>query len=271
MPKKKREKKIFDSMQIESAKANAEPTESANVEVEVTPADSIPQEARASAERSASVEQPPGEESEPALTSELPSSEQAEPALTDAPASDAPARAEQESSADDLLEDVRRSLMEEEVQTDEKNQKKWWRRIAKGLQKEKSPEPEKPVEAELTAPTPGADVDLNQTRLEQKEPVEYADQIDELIDMLEAEADETPSPVAAVEAPAEPEVQVDIEELKKQAFRPSEAGQEPENFSEVRSIALEGGEEVFVEVEAKPQDPLEERLKAIENALKPYR
>ena len=73
-----------------------------------------------------------------------------------------------------------------------------------------------------------------------------------------------------VEPEIEPEVEVDIEELKKQAFRPS-SQDEQENITEVRSIALEGGEEVFVEVEAAKQDPLEERLAAWENALRPYR
>ena len=34
---------------------------------------------------------------------------------------------------------------------------------------------------------------------------------------------------------------------------------------------MEDGEEVFVEVEVKPEDPSEDRLKAFENALRPYR
>ena len=64
---------------------------------------------------------------------------------------------------------------------------------------------------------------------------------------------------------------VDIEELKKQAFQPRTADEEAENSSDVRAIALEGGEEVFVEVKSKVEDPWEERLKAFENAIKPYR
>ena len=101
------------------------------------------------------------------------------------------------------------------------------------------------------------------------------DEIDDLIDMLETEQDESARQAAAVvEAPIEPEIEpepeVDIEELKKQAFRPS-SQDEQENITEVRSIALEGGEEVFVEVKLHRQDPLEERLAAWENALRPYR
>ena len=34
---------------------------------------------------------------------------------------------------------------------------------------------------------------------------------------------------------------------------------------------MEGGEDVFVEVKSKVEDPWEERLKALENAFKPYR
>jgi len=120
----------------------------------------------------------------------------------------------------------------------------------------------------------GMSADAAEEPVLEKEP-EYVDEIDELIDMLESEQAESAGQAApVVEAPIEPEIQpepeVDIEELKKQAFRPS--GQdEQENITEVRSIALEGGEEVFVEVEASKQDPLEERLAAWENALRPYR
>jgi hypothetical protein len=53
---------------------------------------------------------------------------------------------------------------------------------------------------------------------------------------------------------------VDVAELKKRAFRRS-TPEEEMNLSEVRSIALEeGGEEVFVEVEAKAADPRQERM-----------
>jgi hypothetical protein len=59
--------------------------------------------------------------------------------------------------------------------------------------------------------------------------------------------------------------------LKEQTFRPRTPG-EGESESDVRSIALESGEEVFVEVEApKAADPFGERLKALENTLRPYR
>jgi hypothetical protein len=79
--------------------------------------------------------------------------------------------------------------------------------------------------------------------------------------------EEAPAPPEAVE----PVPMVDIEELKKQAFQPRTTEEEPENISEVRAVALEGGEEVFVEVESKAEDPLEERFKAFENAIQPYR
>ncbi len=63
---------------------------------------------------------------------------------------------------------------------------------------------------------------------------------------------------------------MDIEELKKQAFEPRSSAAEEEKLTEVRSIALEGEDEAFVEVEAPHEDALEERLKAVENAIKPY-
>jgi hypothetical protein len=86
--------------------------------------------------------------------------------------------------------------------------------------------------------------------------------------MLEKEQASTAKPVVEAQPP-EPEVVPDLEELKKQVFQPRPTPMQDE--TEVRSVALEGGEEVFVEVESKAQDPLEERLSAMENALKPYR
>ena len=184
------------------------------------------------------------------------------------PASDEPANND-EISPDDLLEDVRQSLIEDETVKDEKKSKRWWRRVAKGLQKDKPAETRPSMEAETNAIPANASADLTEATADET-PEEYLDEIDELIEMLETESNEVTAPTSTkVEVPTEPEV--DIEELKKQAFRPRSANEEQESFTEVRSVALEDGEEVFVEVEATPQDPLEERLTAFENALRPYR
>ena len=61
--------------------------------------------------------------------------------------------------------------------------------------------------------------------------------------------------------------------MKKRAFRGSEPEDVDQDFSDVRAVALDGddGEEVFVEVEVKAHDPLEDRIKSFENALRPYR
>jgi hypothetical protein len=105
---------------------------------------------------------------------------------------------------------------------------------------------------------------------EKQEPEAESDQIDDLIEMLKSEeamAESTAAP--EIEVASEPEPEIDLEQLKEQAFRPRTPEDEPE--SDVRTVALEGGEEVFVEVESKVADPFEERLSAFENALKPYR
>jgi len=160
-------------------------------------------------------------------------------------------------SADDLLDDVRRSLIEDDVQSDQKKSA-WWKRRAKGKQKDQSEEVLPVVEAPLAASE------------EPQAGEEYLEQIDELIDLLEPDV-EAPR-VEAIPEPAvvEPQPAVDLDELKKRVFSPSEAGEERE-MSEVRNIALEGGEDVFVEVEAKTADPLDERLDAFKNSLRPYR
>jgi hypothetical protein len=177
---------------------------------------------------------------------------------------------ENESSSDDLLDDVRRALIEEETDRSKK-ETKWWRRIGR---KEKSamPEPPPPI-VEIDLPPTSLQNEMVKDPDQATEPDAYAEQINDLIDMLETEQEESEaktSSVAEVEIPAEPEPEIDFEQLKEQAFRPR-TSTEVESDSDVRSIALEGGEEVFVEVEAQAVDPFEERLKGIENALRPYR
>ena len=256
MPKKNRKKNrvtnIFEKAEIESAEANAESMEPVKPQEDALPPDSIQEEA---------TELHPSEDQA--------SSSESDPALNDAVTSDASTARKEQTSTDDLLDDVRQSLIEDETVQDQKKSKKWWRRVSKGLQKDKKVEPETPVETELTPVN--AQADLIEEKAEEKSE-EYLDEIDELIDILEAESSEAAAPVPTpVEVPTEPEVEVDLEELKKQALRPRGVGEEQENITEVRSVALEDGEEVFVEVEATRQDPLEERLTAFENALRPYR
>jgi len=169
---------------------------------------------------------------------------------------------ENELSAEDLLDDVRRSLIEEETDKSKK-ETKWWQRIGR-KDKNAAPEPPPPTE-EINLPTDSLQINAGEDQTQPTEPDEYGEQINDLIDLLESEHQE--SEVETVAVAAEPEPEIDFEQLKEQAFRPS-APEEIE--SDVRSIALEGGEEVFVEVEAQAVDPFEERLKSIENALKPY-
>ena len=164
-------------------------------------------------------------------------------------------------SMDDLLDDVRRSLIEDEAQNAEKKPG-WLSRITKGFQKDQ-PGTDAPVEIEPIAVEPAVPTETAKED-------QYLDEIDELIEMLEPE----PAHVAEPEPQPEPESQppVDMEELKKRVFSPREGAEETE-MSEVRAVALEGegGEDVFVEVEAKKEDAAQDRMKAFENSLRPYR
>jgi hypothetical protein len=179
-------------------------------------------------------------------------------------------------SSDDLLDDVRRSLIEENVQVEKEKKPKWWQKIGIGAKKDKTPD-------EVSAPIVNVEEELDAVDAEPTaEQTEEADEsIDELIEILEAEAEESvidESAVDDIEVAAEEEEpvveveKVDVDELKKRAFQGSKAEDKEENFSDVRAVALEDdGEEVFVEVEVKDEDPAEDRLKAFENALRPYR
>ncbi len=249
MAKKNQIKKIFESMPVESAEGNDEITSSTQAaqQSEETPSEPNPQEA--------AMETSPNEESL--------SSEEA-PTSTNAEA--------EESSPEDLLEDVRRSLIEEETEESQK-ETKWWRRIGRKSKKAEA-EPEKPPEhVEIDLPALSTPIDSIEAQDQKEAPEEPVDEIDELIDMLATGTEEaavTTTETPEVEVPREPEPEIDFDELKKEAFRPP-TDEESEKDSDVRSVALEDGEEVFVEVQAPVVDPLEERLRAFENALKPYR
>ena len=171
-----------------------------------------------------------------------------------------------EDAMDDLLDDVRRSLIEDEAQSDEKKPG-WMSRIKKGFQRDQGVEEAKTEDESIQLES---DIPVEPPKDDQ-----YVDEIDELIGMLEPEVEESkPEPVQPVELapPPEPEPPVDVEELKKRVFSPRE-GVEEQDVSEVRAVALEGeaGEEVFVEVEAKKEDAAQDRVKAFENAMRPYR
>jgi len=247
MPKKKALKKIFEDLEPESSEA---PVESTKPESAEAPQETAAQE----------TEQPEAEEANVA-------EEVSSPAQEPGPEPEA-------ENPDGLLDDVRKSLIEYEAQEQTENQSKWWKRIGRSRKKAEEEEAPKAVE-EIDLPSLSAvqPEEIQKEELDEAEDEEYLEQIDELIDLLDT--DEEPAEEArgesAVETPVEPLKPVDIAELKKQAFQPRSKETEAERSTDVRSIALEGDEEVFVEVEATKEDPLEERLSAVENALNPYR
>jgi hypothetical protein len=179
-----------------------------------------------------------------------------------------------EMSPDDLLEEVRRSLITETVEKEEAEQSKWWKRIGKGPRRKETD----------TLPGPVSIPDeplMMDTGKQDDGQGEYVEQLDELIDMLKDDIHEDviqEKPVildhgeeAGIEKEQDVQV-VDVDELKKRAFQSRSIPEEEErSLTEVRSVALSDGEEVFVEVEAKAVDPRQDRMKAIENALMPYR
>ena len=237
MSKKNSEPKQFNELENESASADTETTPSV-----------------------------PAETASESSSSDINSQETAEKS----PEGQISADAENESSSDALLDDVRRSLLEEEETEKSKEEKKWWRRIGR---KEKSTAQEpSPTIVEMDLPATSLETETVEFQEQPSEPEQYEAEINDLIDMLEAEsptsAAESSSASTAAEIPVEPEPEFDLEQLKEQAFRPRST---EDVESDVRSIALEGGEEMFVEVESRPADTFKERREAFENALKPYR
>ena len=269
MSKKKEIKQIFENLEVESSDANPkklepspeQPRQETNVPEENQTVDDELLMARL--ELAAEEEQ---ESAAPVDESVTLSEEHASVEAVEQPGQDA-----EEESPDDILEDVRRSLLEEEAQVEE--ERPWWKRIGKSSRKNKVEE-ETREEINLPSLSSMQTADVPAEASPETEEDEYQEQLDELIDLLDTEDEPIEKDLAltTVDVPPvapEPEKPVDLDDLKKQVFQ-SRPVEEEENLTEVRSIALEGDEEVFVEVESKPQDPLEERLSAMENALKPY-
>ncbi len=285
MRKKNRIKKLFESTSIESVEAHAESSQPVPEEQqdEVTSLVNEPRD-----ELAKSAGEPAGEETslqaqaESAMTEPVPADEPVLPASLDASGdqenAEAPGEMDKSPSlssqdnadADDILEDVRRSLIEEDADKGQRDSK-WWQRFSR---RGKKPEVEQaPTLVEIDLPQtlqPGEAAEM------QEEPAEAAtesDEIDDLIDILAAESAEpaVEAAIPASEPVVEPEPEIDFEELKRQAFQPRAGDAQAEEITDVRSIALDGGEEVLVEVESKPVNPVEERVSAFENALRPYR
>jgi hypothetical protein len=180
----------------------------------------------------------------------------------------------EESSPDDPLDYIRQSLVEEEEEEKRgaKKPKRWWRKASKGAQKAKDVEAAAPARLEPEAAPDEGKVELQEEDGKAIAPEEFDSEIDELIEAIKSPAAESPEPEVPPETSRhEPETTVDIDELKKRAFQPRSGGARQEVTDEVRSIALQGGEEVLVEVQATRPNTAEERLTGIENALRPYR
>ena len=276
MAKKKEIKKIFENLELESSEADANINEPAGDQAQ--PSDIAGADEKVSQERLMAAkmpeEQPEQYEGKAAQVGEqglVPNTGKLSAGETESES--------EEDNSDDLLDDVRKSLLEEEAEDQGKDQK-WWRRFGKSNKRKGAEEEIPQAQEEINLPALTALETVEQEAgTSQAETDEYQDQLDDLLDMLDTE-DEPPGQESAVvpygtavqpapEPEVTPEKPVDIEDLKKQAFqpRPMEAN---ENLTEVRSIALGGEDEVFVEVEAKSPDQFEERLNAAENALKPY-
>jgi hypothetical protein len=272
-PSEDRKAEITESVQIEqqgesiATAANADEVNQPTNHIEESVSQSVPSDER-KAEIAESISVETENETTPSEPNRL---EERLDATSEAEGSPTSAN-DEETSPDDLLEDVRQSLIEEELDEDKK-ETKWWQRIGR---KRKSAKAEQTVpNAEIDFPAMPVPMDLGEGPQPTKDADAYTEQIDDLIDLLEAEHQESAVESSTIapeaETPAEPEPQIDFEELKEQAFRPRSAEEESETATDVRSIALEDGEEVFVEVEARAPDTVDERLKAFENALRPYR
>ena len=180
---------------------------------------------------------------------------------------DKPVQEDQE----DLLEGLRRTLMQNESEQEEVLAKKWWSRPVKQFKYEDASDAQEASESE---PESSASLDTSTVDLiaEEETKTEIID--DTITPMTSPESGEqsfdyeSQSSVGdqtMVESP-----DLDIEELKKRAFQPRVSSGEAEEIAEIRSIVAEGAD-AFVEVSTQSSDVIEDRVVAIENALRPYK
>jgi hypothetical protein len=173
---------------------------------------------------------------------------------------------------DDLLADVRSSLIEDDETVKGEKKSSWWNRLVKGPSEPETPVVETPATLEESVPVESIQPTFKAETQDSDESVEEIDELIKLLETDELEDQDEPLVVSTpVSLPVEEEVKVDIDELKKQAFTHRSEEEAVEELGDVRKIALDGNEEVFVEVEVRKEDPWEERLKSVENALRPYR
>ena len=179
-----------------------------------------------------------------------------------------------EFSPDDLLDDVRRSLIEENEKAEKEKKPSWWQKLGVGARKAKdSDEATDVVDVQDEDSILAVEENIEAPEDQQQD---VGESIDDLIELLEADEEDESSEIELTPVPEPIQVEqpkpekIDVAELKKRAFSGSTPDDE-ESFSDVRAVALEGGEEVFVEVEVVAEDPVEDRIRSFENALRPYR
>jgi hypothetical protein len=275
--KSRKNKKIIEQSDVEPTEGYVPETKPVLSESDSDPSNVIPPTEEAiqpdNAEEQVSETEPVLSESDMDPSDALALNDaEIQPDQTDENDENAPA-VEEEISPDDLMDDVRRDLIEENAKIEEEKKPSFWQKIGVGRRKSKSTDAAPPV-SDVAEDSGSVDVEPVAVQ-----PEDVGESIDDLIDMLETDGDDissevmTPPTVARVEeeAPVTEVEKADVNELKKRAFQGSTPEDKEESFSDVRSVALEGGEEVFVEVEVKTEDPVEERLKSFENALRPYR
>ena len=91
----------------------------------------------------------------------------------------------EEGSTEDVLEDVRRSLIEEEETAQSEKQSRWWRRIARRGKKNEEEETPTPIE-EIDLPIADDLTHIVETPAEKEEAEPEIDEIEDLIQLLEA-------------------------------------------------------------------------------------
>ena len=265
MTKKNRKKSDHQNGEQEIPRADERPIETNQSENEVEQVASVGSENQVEANQAEPKVEP--ETPDPEVQEEIP--------VENSPtaAAEENGSKSQDESIDDILADVRHSLIEEDEAGKSGKKSSWWNRLVKGPSgQEVSPSVSKDVEEIKDASTTQIPSSAEPVKEESEE---FVEEIDELIKLLETDSDDDQNRESAVPVPVPPpvveEIKIDIDELKKQAFSARPEENTPEEVSDVRTVALGGEEDVFVEVEAKTQDPWEERFKATENALRPYR
>ena len=175
---------------------------------------------------------------------------------------------------EDLLDGLRRTLVDDDDEQNENRTRNWWSRVGRGSQDDVTAVSGRHGAAGgwdmRIHPDPDPEDEMKNTGQAAESFGDQGEQdlvLPQEIDSAEFSYESEP----AVDDFGEPtHTNYDVDELKKKAFQPRVYSPDEQEIAEIRSMVKEG-DDIFVEVPTQSSDRIESGVARVENALRPYR